>query len=164
MRIRGVRVTLLAAAVLLVLGVACEPKVIPGTQINDTPETRSLASLVVEKYRRAMEAREADTILSMASPRFHETGGTANAKDDYNIDGLKKRLAEKFKRLKALTLDLTLIDVAVDEDGQKATVKYHYFLKYLVQYPNEERWETQSEDAQMIFALENGEWKVLSGL
>jgi len=26
------------------------------------------------------------------------------------------------------------------------------------------KWETQSEDAQMLFTLENGEWKVTSGL
>ncbi|MBI5529849.1 MAG: hypothetical protein HY897_26290 [Deltaproteobacteria bacterium] len=145
---------------------ACEPKVIPGTQIQDTPETRSLATLVVEKYRRAMEAREADTIAGMCSPRFHETGGTPGAEDDYNLDGLKKRLAEKFKRIKAMTLDIVLIDINIDEEKQPntAAVKYHYFLKYLVEFPHEEKWETQSEDAQMLFTLENAEWKVTSGL
>jgi len=96
----------------------CEPKVIPGTQIQDTPETRALATLVVEKYRRAMEARDADTIAGMCSPRFHETGGTPAADDDYNLDGLKKRLAEKFKRIKAMTLDIILIDIAIDEEKQ----------------------------------------------
>lgn len=161
--IRNAVVLVVVVAAMLVLS-ACEPKTIPGTQIKDTPETRSLASLVNEKYRRAMEARDADSILSMVSPRFHETGGTPDAKDDYDVDGLKKRLAEKFKRLKAITLEIVLVDIDVAEDGQKATVKYHYFLKYLVQYPNEERWETQSEDAQMLFALENGEWRVKSGL
>ena len=155
----------LPAALLAVLILAgCEPKVIPGTQIKDTPETRSLASLVNEKYRRAMENRDAETIVGMASPRFHESSGNGDAKDDYNYDGLKKRIADKFKRLKALTLEIVLIDIDVAEDGQKAGVKYHYFMKYLVQYPNEERWEAQSEDAQMHFALENGEWKVTSGL
>ena len=159
------RALVLTAAVAAVLALcACEPKVIPGTQIKDTPETRALASLVNEKYRRAMELRDAEAILSMASPRFHESNGTGTPRDDYNFDGLKKRLADKFKRLKAVTLEIVLIDIDVAEDGLKATVKYHYFLKYLVQYPNEERWETQSEDAQMLFALENGEWKVTSGL
>ena len=164
MNARSTASVLSASAVLLIFVCACEPKIIPGTQIKDTPATRSLATLVLEKYRKAMEARDADTILSMVSPRFHEPGGTASPADDYNVDGLKKRLAEKFKKLQALTLDISLIDIAVDDEKGSATVKYHYFLKYLVQYPAEERWESQSEDAQMIFSLDKGEWKVMSGL
>jgi len=144
----------------------CEPKVIPGTQIQDTPETRALATLVVEKYRRAMEARDADTIAGMCSPRFHETGGTPAADDDYNLDGLKKRLAEKFKRIKAMTLDIILIDIAIDEEKQPSLRRGEPGAPGGAETPpgHDVKWETQSEDAQMLFTLENGEWKVTSGL
>jgi hypothetical protein len=153
-----------ACALLTALASGCEPKLIPGTKIKDTPETKALVELVVNKYRKAMEAKDADTLVAMASPRFYETGGTPSAADDYNLDGLKKKLAEKFKLTITIQLDIALTDVIVDKEKNEGKVRYHYFLKYLVKYPSEERWETQSEDAEMGFVLENGEWKAIRGL
>lgn len=142
----------------------CEPKMIPGTKIKDTPETKTLANLVVNKYRKAMESKDIDTLMSMISPRFFENGGTPGPEDDYNGDGLRKKLAEKFKVINAISLDIVLSDIDTDKDAKTGYVRYHYFLKYLVKYPSEERWESQSDDAQMDFKLENGEWKVIRGM
>ncbi|MFA6034366.1 MAG: DUF4440 domain-containing protein [Myxococcota bacterium] len=162
---RGKNAIIAAAVAACVVSLcACEPKVIPGTQIKDSPDARAIGKLVMERYRNAMEARDTATILSMASPRFYETTGTPSPADDYNYDGLKKKIEDKFKKILALNLDLALQDIVVEKEKGTAFVRYHYFLRYLVKYPSEERWETQSEDAQMNFVLENGEWKVINGL
>jgi hypothetical protein len=153
--------TALLAAFLLS---GCEPKMIPGTKIKDTPETKALALLVVDKYRKAMEAKDVDTLISMVSSRFFENGGTPVPEDDYNADGLKKRLTEKFKVIHAITLDIVLSDIDTNKEAKTGYVRYHYFLKYLVKYPSEERWENQSDDAEMDFVMENGEWRVTRGM
>ena len=54
---------------------------------------------MVERYRHAMEDRDATTLLSLAHPNYYEDSGTPSGGDDYGYEGLKEVLS---KRLGAL--------------------------------------------------------------
>jgi len=160
-----IKAVFLPVVFFIVFGIfGCTPKLIPGTKIKDTPDTRAIAVLVTEKYRRAMESKDIDTIMSLASTKYYEDESNTDSTDDFNYAGLKEKLKSRFKIVKTVILDITLADVIADREKGTATVKYHYILKFLVNYPSIEKWEVSSDDAKMELVLENGEWKVLKGL
>ena len=55
---------------------------IPGTKVADTKVNREILD-VCERYRHAMEDRDATTLLSLAHPNYYEDSGTPLASDDY---------------------------------------------------------------------------------
>lgn len=140
---------------------SCYTKFIPNTYIKDTEENRAIYS-VMESYKLAMEAMSPDAVLALASPDFFGAAGTADPKDDYGCDKLKQKLADDFKAVKALRLDLIVKSVEVE--GGKAFATYHFFLRYQVSLPTGEEWKSKEDDQKMSFKLEGGEWKILSGL
>src|SRR5215468_7320860 len=74
---------------------------IPGTRVVDTKINREIIE-VCEKYRRAMEERDAPTLLAMAHPNYYEDSGTPKGDDDYGYDGLKEVLSRRLAALRTL--------------------------------------------------------------
>ena len=66
---------LLFPGLLLSLGLGCASSRIPNTDVPDTSENRDVVAFC-ERYRRAVESRDARALLAMASPRYFEDGGT----------------------------------------------------------------------------------------
>jgi len=143
--------------------VACPPKYIPGTTIIDTDENRAIAMLI-EKYRRAYEEKDVDTIMSLVSRNFYENGGNADPSDDYNYDGLKKNLVEKFGKTRAQGLEIRIKSIEFDKENKRVSVKYNYFVKFQMALSSGDRWETASDAAEIILVKENSEWKIIKGL
>ncbi len=154
---------ILSALILFVamIFIACPPKHIPGTTIIDNDENRAIL-ILIEKYRRAYDEKDVDTIMSLVSKNFYENGGNSNPEDDYNYDGLKKNLTEKFAKTKAQGLEIRL--KSIDFDNDRVSVKYNYFVKFQMSLTSGDKWETASDTAEMIFVRENGEWKIIKGL
>ena len=82
---------LLFPGLLLSLGLGCASSRIPNTDVPDTSENRDVIAFC-ERYRRAVESRDARALLAMASPRYFEDGGTPDGSDDYGLDGLQRLL------------------------------------------------------------------------
>src|SRR6478736_280843 len=92
---------LLTAVVAASLGAGCATfNVIPGTKAN-----RELVD-VCEKYRRAMEERDAPTLLAMAHPSYFEDSGTPKADDDYGYDGLKDVLMKRLSAVRGIRYNI----------------------------------------------------------
>jgi len=142
---------------------ACPPKYIPGTTIVDNDENRAIVMLM-EKYRRAFEEKDVDTIMSLVSKNFYENGGNADPSDDYNYEGLKKNLKDKFSKTRAQGLEIRIKSIDFDRENNRVSVKYNYFVKFQMALSSGDRWETASDTAEMIFVKENGEWKIIKGL
>ncbi|MGB9599470.1 MAG: nuclear transport factor 2 family protein [Myxococcota bacterium] len=142
---------------------ACPPKYIPGTTIIDNDENRAIVTLI-EKYRRAYEEKDIDTIMSLVSKNFYDTGGNADPADDYNYEGLQKNLKEKFAKTKAQGLEIRIKSIDFDKANNKVSVKYNYFVKFQMALSSGDRWETASDSAEITFVKENGEWKIIKGL
>lgn len=155
------RVFLFIFLLLIIYG--CPPKYIPGTTIIDNDVNRAIFFLV-EKYRKAYEEKDIDTIMSMVSKNFYENGGNADPSDDYNYEGLKNNLIEKFSKTKAQGLEIRIKSIDFDKDKNRISVKYNYFVKFQMSLATGDKWETASDCAEMVFVKENGEWKVIKGL
>ena len=61
----------------LVVFAACTPRNIPGTQIPDTEDARAILNLM-ERYRSAIEARDAKAVQQLVSKSFRDNVGMYN--------------------------------------------------------------------------------------
>ena len=79
--------TLFALLALAALS-ACEPALIPNTRIEDSGQNREVVEFI-EKYRTAIEARNSNALLALASVNYFDDMGTPAGNDDIDYDGLK---------------------------------------------------------------------------
>lgn len=149
----------LIVCALLVLA-ACGPRNIPGTQIPDTNESRAILD-VVERYRSALEARDAKALQALISRSFRDNAGTDDPEDDLTYDNLPEALPALFARIEAPKVDMDIRRVEVKPDGL-ATVIYYWNATWrapsLLDKP-----QRDSELEQMILAKEEGQWRIVSG-
>ena len=75
----------------LLLTAACASKRIPGTELEDTDDTRAILA-VMERYRSALEAKDAKAIQGLVSEAFREDGGTETPDDDLTYANLGEHL------------------------------------------------------------------------
>jgi hypothetical protein len=161
---RRSRVKRLVVVAFALLAAACTTKYLPGTQIPDTEENRKLLS-VIEDYRRAVEDKDIGRIMSLVSDRFYQDPGTpGDPTDDYDKAGLKKRLEQDFARIGDQKLDVTVRKLFEDPDKKTARVQYAFNYRYKLAMPGSQDWQTDVDLAQVTLDLENGQWKILSGI
>ena len=153
----------LALAALVAPLVACAHDNIRGTQIEDTPENREIVDLVAA-YHRAIEARDADAVLAMVSSRFFEDNGNTDREDDYNKDGLATTLRADFERTKALTLDIRVDEVEVDEEAGHADAFILFTVRGQAEFPAGNQWKTKTDRSRLRFAREGNKWLIISGI
>ena len=153
---------------LLVLATAyssCKAPMIKGTKIPDTSENRAILNLI-ETYREAFERRDADALIKLASKKYIETNGTVSTDDDYDYDGLVQRLkSDDFKRVLKARLVLEVKSIKIE--GDRAYADLHVQGRYQTQPIGEDgepEWHMISDVNRMTFILENGKWKILSGM
>ena len=160
MTVRSLAVGSLFVPALLVFS-ACGPRYIPGTQINDTQDTRAIID-VMERYRSAVEARDAKTIQELVSPSFRDNAGTEDPTDDLTADNLPQALPMLFKQLDAPRLELDVRRVDVKPDGW-ATVVYYWNASWRAPHVLEKS-QRDAELEQMVFQRESGKWLIVSGI
>lgn len=81
------------------------PAMIPGTTVPDTPENREVLA-VIDAYRDAMVARDADALLRLAHPLYRETQGTPSPDDDYGYPELERTLRQTLGAVTEIELRL----------------------------------------------------------
>lgn len=88
----------LAAILLALTAAACAKPSgrIPGTRVTDDDLNRQILE-AVEKYRVAVEGKDSEALVLMASPNYWEDRGTVESSDDYGIEGLRNVLAGRFQ-------------------------------------------------------------------
>ncbi len=158
MKIASAAIIVLAAFV----ATSCTAKRIPGIGISlaDTPDNRAVVKLM-DEYRDAVEHKDIDRLLAMASKKFYEDSGTPETDDDYGYDGLKEHFTKHFKQIKKLQLNIQLKKVNIKDS--KAKVDYRYVTRYLMDLPSGQKWQVTDELNRLELVKEQGKWKVLSG-
>lgn len=86
----------LASLFLAVTACAHSSGRIKGTRIPDDEVNRQILE-TVEKYRVAVEARDSEALVLMASPDYWEDRGTVESSDDYGFDKLREILSGRFQ-------------------------------------------------------------------
>jgi hypothetical protein len=137
---------------------ACAPRLIPGTEIEDTDDNQRILN-VVEQYRRSAESRNAEAMSALISSGFYDDSGTPDTSDDLDSSGLKTRLTKEWKeRVKTIRLDLQVKKIFVD--GETARVRYFYTLRYQIG----DSWKQDIDTKEMLLRREGGAWKIMSGV
>ena len=145
---------------LLLLAAACTPRRIPGTELPDNEDTRAILA-IMERYRTAVEARDAKAIQALVSEDFKEDAGTESPDDDLTYANLPARLDNAFPRLDNPKVELSVRRVEIDDDTASAI----YFWNATWRLPSlTTRPQNDSELEQMVFKKIKGEWKIISGI
>ncbi len=142
---------------------ACTPKKIPGTDLDDTSETRAVID-VMQKYRSAVEKKDAAGLVRMADESFRDDGGTSSPDDDLEYGTLAAKLAARMAKVSDLKLDVTVRRIEFDSDTKVARVTYSYQLSFkLPDYSS--RTQSENDIKQMLLKrVGEQEWKITSGI
>ena len=177
---------LLLLTLLIAVGasaVGCSKKFIKDTQIEDSERTRDIIR-VMEPYRTAIENRDVDLLLALASPDYFEKNGDTNSRNNYDYSGLMKFLrSDEFRRITAVKMTIVYRKVEFSSDEKTATVTYNYVSNFkmppmgfsekttraadgakLEDNFDEELWYAKNDENQMILENVNGKWFIAKGM
>jgi hypothetical protein len=136
-------------------------RLIAGTRVEDTKDNRDLIE-VCEKYRRAMEERDAPTLLALAHPKYYEDSATPVGTDDYGYEGLKDVLRRWLPAVKTLRYNIEYRKV--DIEGTHARVDIRYDASYQLATDMGDRWERKQNDKRLELENDNGRWLFTGGM
>ncbi len=165
---------------------ACTDRYIEGTKIEDTDDAREVIR-TVETYRKAMENRDADMLIALASKSYFEKNGDANSANNYDYAGLVRFLrSSEFRTVTALRMKIIYRSLEFNEQRNSVTVHYHYTSDFKLpptKYDlpegaddqmeqtgesdnfDEEVWHSKSDDNEMILELgSDNKWYILKGM
>ncbi|MEM6531907.1 MAG: hypothetical protein AAF654_04755 [Myxococcota bacterium] len=152
----------LASIGILALTAACAQQRIAGTNVEDTEEHRELFDIVM-RYRAAMEARDAKTILGLVSTSYYEDNGNADPSDDYGYTQLRDQiLPETMDVTKEVFLTLEVQEIVVDDDVAHVDVRFNQRAR--IEMPSGSSWDTQRELNRIDFRREDQGWRIVRGL
>ncbi|MFT3709541.1 MAG: DUF4440 domain-containing protein [Archangium sp.] len=148
---------------LVVLGSACAPRKIPGTDLDDTDDTRAVLD-VLQKYRAAVEKKDTDTIVKLADESFRDDGGSANPDDDLDFASLGPKLSARLAKIANVKLDVTVRRIEFDDDSKVARVTYSYQISFnMPDYT--QRTQSENDIKQMLLKrVGEQDWKIMSGI
>lgn len=154
----------LSFAVVAVLAASCAARKIPGTDIDDTSDTRAVIDLV-DKYRLAVEEKNSQAIVGMVDETFRDDGGTSSPDDDLDYRRLKDSLTQRFSRMDDVKLDMSVRKVEFDEAADNARVTYTYTVSFKLPGLTS-RTQSETDIKQML--LKRGDkqsaWRIVSGI
>lgn len=143
--------------ILLAAALGCGPRRIPGTELEDTGDTRAIIETIA-RYNSSLEARDANGILALVDPGFRDNAGTLTPDDDIDIERLRTVLPQRLAKLQdvAVRIEIKTIDVK----GDKASAVY----TWVSQFKFGGKSMTESDIKRMELRRGPDGWKILSGI
>ena len=157
------RMVISLVALLALALTGCAPRKIPGTDLDDTSETRAVIE-VLQKYRVAVEAKNTQALLQLTDESFRDDGGSSAPEDDLDYKSLPAKLNARMARVSELKLDVTVRRIEFDSDEKVARVTYSYQLTFkMPDYST--RTQSENDIKQMLLKrVGDQEWKITSGI
>jgi hypothetical protein len=149
----------LTLCLLTVAGCASAP--IKGHEVADTEANRKVMSLV-EAYRTAMQARDADKLAALVAEDYYEDNGDVDTANDYGRKELLAKLKARFAKTDELVLKIVVDDVAAGDEEIK--VHYRYAVRYRLTLPAGNRWEEHRAENEMVLVRSGGRLLIRAGL
>ena len=134
---------------------------IPGTKVPDNKVNREILD-VCERYRHALEDRDATTLLALAHPHYYEDSGTPNANDDYGFDGLKEVLQKRMAALKTVRYNIEYRKIEIT--GRRANVDIRYDASFQLATEMGDRWERKLNDKRLELENDGKRWLIIAGM
>lgn len=143
--------------ILLAAALGCGPRRIPGTELEDTGDTRAIIETIA-RYNSSLEARDANGILALVDPAFRDNAGTLTPDDDIDIERLRTVLPQRLAKLQdvAVRIEIKTIDVK----GERASAVY----TWVSQFKLGGKSMTESDIKRMELKRGPDGWKILSGI
>jgi hypothetical protein len=159
MRIQRLIVPLLLALAGPVAG--CSTHYIPNTDVVETDENRRLVEFC-ERYRKAVEQKDIDTLLKLASPDYYEDGGNVDASDDLDYVGLRSYLEGKFQKASGIRYEIRYRRVL--KAHESIYVDYTYSASYRIPGIKNEEWRHRVEDNRLELVPFQDEFRIVAGM
>lgn len=147
----------LLAVLLLLGGARCGPHRIPGTDLEDTGDTRAIIDTIA-RYNSALEARDANGILALVDPDFRDNAGTLTPDDDIDIQRLRTVLPHRLAKLQDVAVRIEI--KAIEVKGDRASAVY----TWVSQFKLGGKSMTESDIKRMELKRTADGWKILSGI
>jgi len=145
----------------LLAACAAGPRYIRGTKVVDNAENREILQ-TVDKYRQAMEQRDTQTLLTMASRHYHEDGGTPTGSDDYGYEGLRDALASRFVKAENIRYGMRYMRISVQQD--RAFVDVIIDASYSVATDRGLSRLDMRDQNQLVLERDGRRWLFVSGM
>jgi hypothetical protein len=160
---RMIRFFQVVAALAFALALAgCARTYIPNTDVEDTSENRKVVQFC-EEYRHAVEDKNIGKLLSLASPRYHESGGNTRGEDDIDYEGLKQYLAGVFMKTTGIRYEIKYRKVTFN-DNQRIWIDYTYAASYRIPGVKQEDWRHTVADNRLEIVPDGESFKILAGM
>lgn len=159
------------------MAVACSPKMIKGTNIEETPDSEEILT-VFGYYQKGFNEQNPDVYMEYVSKNYYDTNGTDEAEDDIDYDKLVEILhSDAYNSLEKISATFIIKDLLFDSENENhARLLYFFEVRFKMKSSvpaTEENSFVQpdgmtnhklSENNQMKFVKEDGKWKIVSGL
>ncbi|MCS6800058.1 MAG: hypothetical protein NZ898_16330 [Myxococcota bacterium] len=146
--------------VLWVAAAGCATSYIPNTTVEDNDENRQVIEFM-ERYRLAVERRDAGALLAMASRRYYDDAGTPGTEDDLDYERLQRHLVAMAERLDDVRYEIRYRRVTHTAD--RVLVDFTYTGSFRLREPPD-HWARRIGDNRVVLARENGSFRILSGM
>lgn len=161
MRPRSLTVTALSFA--LSLGaVGCATRYIPNTDVEDNDKNREVVRFC-EQYRKAVERKDTEALLALASPRYYEDGGNVDPADDLDYEGLREWLEGRFQHTKAIRYEIRYRRIQPGDAG-RVYVLYTYTSSYKVPGIKQDEWRHTVAENRLELEHDGKAYKILAGM
>jgi hypothetical protein len=148
----------------------CKRQYIPNTDVEDTEENRDVIAFC-EKYRRAVEKRDAMAMLDLVSPLYYEDGGNPDASDDMDYAQFKAWLTGQgigedgitFQDATAIRHEIRYRRVTFEVD--RVLVDYTFSASFRVPTPKGDEWKRKVDENRLELVRDDaGELKIVAGM
>jgi hypothetical protein len=139
----------------------CAREVIPNTQVEDTEENRSVLDFM-EKYRNAVEQRDAVTLGKLASEQYFDDMGTPAGDDDMDREALLANLKRMREEILAARYQISYRNVTYVQDRVLVDIVYTGWFK--VQTTAGNQWRRRLEPHRLVLQREDDSFLILSGM
>jgi hypothetical protein len=130
--------------------------------VLDTPDTRQILD-VITAYGHALQEKNTEKVMALVSKDFFENSGTPAGDDDYDCEGLKKKLVDWTAKVVAVRADLEVKNIVVQGDAARAP----FFFEVNYQLKGADGalvWKRENDTKEMHLRRESGVWRVTSGI
>ena len=170
------KLTMLLIVFSMFMTVACSPKMIKGTNIEETPDSKEILT-VFGHYIKGFKEQNPEIFLEYISKDYYDTNGTDEAVDDIDYDKLVEILnSDAYHSLEKVSITCIIKDLFFNEAEDKAELIYFYEVRFKMKseiptteenafiQPDGMTNQKVSENNKMKFVKEDGKWKIVSGL
>ena len=152
----------LLVALLAAVGGGCATKNIPNTHVEDTEENHEIVDFM-EKYRKAVEARDSAELLAITSEFYFDDMGTPAGDDDVDYDALKLGLARLRAEVLAARYQISYRGVTYISND-RVLVDLLYTAWFKVDTLEGPQWRRRLEPHRVVLAREDHALKIISGM